>query len=305
MSPSCSRFEADLKLRNYAARTVNHYVQALTRFARHFGQSPEELDAEHVRQYQLHLIERGVSWSTFNQAVCALRLFYKVTLNVDWDVTMIPFGKRPRKLPQVLSPDEVRRLLACVQPFKTRILLTTIYAQGLRNSEATHLKIGDIDSQRMMLRVEQGKGAKDRYVPLSTRLLLVLRDYYRRQRPTLWLFPGTEEDLPLSQRVIQRSCKEACRMAKLIKPATPHTLRHCYATHLLEAGADLLTIQRLLGHKHLSTTLRYLHLCPQRVQQTISPFDLWDDSSKDGKPRSKSPGDQEPDADASPQPSSP
>ena len=271
------RYREDLALRNYSPRTVEHYTRQLRQFARFFELPLNELNSEHVRQYQLHLLERKVSWSTFNQAVCALRQFYKLTLNVDWDVELIPFGKRPRKLPQVLSVNEVRNLLQWVKPDKTQILLTTIYAAGLRLSEARQLKISDVDSERMLLRVEQGKGAKDRYVPLSARLLPQLREYYRRHRPQLWLFPGSDPQQPLSQRVVQRSCREAQRLSGLAKPTTPHTLRHCYATHLLEAGVDLLTIQRLLGHKHLSTTLRYLHLCPQRVSKTISPLDLWEE----------------------------
>jgi len=276
MTSLLQRYQGDLALRNYSPRTIVHYGRYLQQFARFFDLPLQELGAEHVREFQLNIIERKLSWSTFNQAVCALRLFYKLTLHVDWSFEQIPFGKRPRKLPQVLSVDEVRGFLPWVQPDKTNMLLTTIYTGGLRLSEARQLKVSDVDSSRMLLRVEQGKGAKDRYVPLATRLLSQLREYYRQFRPQSWLFPGQTAEEPLSSRVIQRSCRDAGRLAKLAKPVTPHILRHCYATHLLEAGVDLLTIQRLLGHKHLSTTLGYLHVCPQRVSQTTSPLDLWE-----------------------------
>ncbi len=276
MKSLVDQYRDDLSLRNYSPRTIKSYSRLVRAFARFFHSPLTELTADHVREYQLYLIERKLSWSTFNQTVCALRQFYKLTLKVTWDFEQIPFGKRPRKLPTVLSVNEVRSFLPWVHPYKTQVLVTTLYSAGLRLSETCQLRVSDVDSDRMLIRVEQGKGAKDRFVPLSTRLLPTLRQYYRRHRPETWLFPGKQLTDPLSHRVIQRSCREAQRHAKIAKPVTPHLLRHCYATHLLEAGIDLLSIQYLLGHKHLSTTLKYLHVCPRRVSKTVSPLDLWD-----------------------------
>lgn len=275
MTPLRQRYIHDLELRNRSPRTISCYVSHVAAFAKHFGRSPEELGPEEIRVYQLHLVhERRASWSSFNQAVCALRFLYDVTLPRDWTVTHIAYGKRPHKVPSVLSRDEVRRLLACVSRPVHRLLLTTLYAAGLRLSEGLYLQVADIDSQRMVLHIRHGKGQKERLVSLSPTLLAELRAWWRIRRPPLWLFPGQGGDRPLSPSVVQRACQEAARQAGLTKHATPHTLRHSYATHLLEAGLDVRTLQKLLGHSQLATTAHYTHVTDERVRGVISPLDL-------------------------------
>jgi integrase/recombinase XerD len=207
-------------------------------------------------------------------ATAALRFLYKVTLKRDWAPDDLPMPKRPFKLPIVLSPDEVFRFLSCVDYRKHRTILTTIYATGLRVSEATHLKVTDIDSERMMLRVDQGKGRKDRYVMLSPRLLEELRAYWKVTRPTPWLFPGDIPGQPISRDAVGQACQKAHRAAGIAKPITPHSLRHAFATHLLEAGTDVRRIQLLLGHRSLATTSRYLKIATSTVCATVSPLDL-------------------------------
>lgn len=274
MTPLRQRLIHDLQIRNRSPRTIECYVAHVAAFARHFGRSPELLDQEHIHQYQLFLLhEKRASWSLFNQAVCALRFFYKVTLPRGWAVTHLPYGKRPQKTPCVLSRAEVRQLLSCVERPVHRILLTTLYAAGLRLSEGLHLQAPDIDSRRMLLHVRSGKGQKDRLVSLSPVLLEELRAWHRIRRPAMWLFPGPRDE-PMHASTIQRACREAAIAAELTKHATPHTLRHSYATHLLEAGLDVNTLQKLLGHNQLSTTARYLHVTNERLRGVVSPLDL-------------------------------
>jgi site-specific recombinase XerD len=266
---------ADMQIRNFSQRTIECYTHHVACFAKHFGRSPESLGAEQIRAYQVYLVQqKKASWSSFNQAVCALRFLYRVTLGRTEPVFQIPFAKQPRKLPVVLSPQEVQRLLACARPRKLQVILTTIYAAGLRLHEATHLEVRDIDSARMLLRVAHGKGDKERLVPLSPRLLQELREYWRIVRPERWLFPGTVPGTPLGDSAVQKACQRATLEARITKHVTPHTLRHSYATGLLEAGVDLLTIQRLLGHSCFSTTLIYLHVRRTRLESTVSPLDL-------------------------------
>jgi integrase/recombinase XerD len=274
MTPLRQRFIDDLRLRNYAKRTIDTYVSQVAAFARHFGRSPDLLSTEEVRAYQLHLLERRVSWSTFNQAVCALRFLYGTTLGRPEQLPMIPYGKRPKKLPSVLSPDEVLHLLEGAPPPRDRVLLQVAYACGLRLSELTHLQVTDIDSARMVVHVRQGKGGKDRLVPLSLRLLEELRAYWRVCRPRTWLFPGHKPERPITNSNIQRRFSRLVQQVGLNKRCSMHTLRHSYATHLLEAGTDLLTLKALLGHTSLETTARYLHVSTQRLQQTPSLLDL-------------------------------
>lgn len=274
MTPLRQRFVDDLRLRNLSPRTIKCYVAHVAAFARHFGRSPDQLDPEHIRLYQLHLRDvKHASWSLFNQAVCALRFFYKVTLPRPWGVEHLPFAKRPRLLPAVLSREEVQQLLACVERPIYRLLLTTLYAAGLRLSEGLHLQVRDIDSARMILHIRSGKGQKDRLVPLSSKLLDDLRDWWRLRRPTTWLFPGRNNQ-PLSASGVQRGCQAAAILARLAKHATPHTLRHSYATHLLEAGLDVRTLQKLLGHNQLATTALYTHVTEERLRGVVSPWDL-------------------------------
>jgi integrase/recombinase XerD len=273
VTPLRQRYTQDLQLRNYSPRTIDTYVGRVSLFARHFAKSPELLGAEHVRQYQLHLIERRVSWSQFNQAVCSLRFLYSVTLQRPDMVQSIPFGKRPRPLPAVFSQDEVRRLFDAIGEPRYRVLLQTTYACGLRVSEVVRLKPADIDSERMLVHVRCGKGGKDRLVPLSSTLLQQLRGYWQQHRCTDWLFPGKTATGHISVSVVQRMCRRAVRACGIAKKACVHTLRHSYATHLLEAGVDLPTLQKLLGHNHLTTTLRYTHVQQSHLCSTASPLD--------------------------------
>jgi integrase/recombinase XerD len=274
MTPLRQRFSHDLQLRNYAPRTVSTYVAAVARFAAHFGRSPDQLGTDHVRQYQLHLLAQKASWSRFNQTACALRFFYGVTLGRRDQVPFIPFGKRPRTLPHVLAPEEVVRLFAAAPAGPQRLRLQVLYACGLRLGELLHLQVRAIDSQRMVVVVRQGKGRKDRLVPLSVQLLEELRAYWRHYRPATWLFPGVTPTQSLCPGTVQRQCQRAARRAGLSKRCSPHTLRHSYATHLLEAGVDVFTLQTILGHRDLRTTARYVHVDTRRLRQTPSLLDL-------------------------------
>jgi site-specific recombinase XerD len=268
------RMAEDMQLRNFSPKTIDAYTYHVGRFGEFLGSSPEHATPEDVRSFQLHLInERKVGWSSFNQAVCGLRFLYRTTYPRDWAVSMVPFGKKPKTLPAVLSGQEVTRLLSCVKSLKHRTFLLTLYAAGLRLSEAAALTIADIDSQRMQLRVASGKGAKERLVPLSPRLLEALRHYWKEVRSPKYLFPGKTFDVPLSPTTIQKTCKAAVQKAGILKAVTPHTLRHSYATGLLEAGVDLLAISRLLGHKSFSTTMIYLHVRRTHLGSTPSPID--------------------------------
>ena len=267
----------DLKIRNYSPRTVEAYVGRIGDFARYFKRSPELLGEEEVRAYQIHLVERGVSWSQFNQAVCALKFLYRTTLKCTWPVEQVPYARKPRKLPSVLSQEEVVRLVESVYDPVSRMALLTAYASGLRLSELMALKAEHIDSARMLIHVECGKGQRSRLVPLSDALLSHLRHYWRVFRPARpkspWLFPGRHPGKPLHSTVVQKACQQARAKAKIQKPVTPHTLRHCYATHLLEAGTDLRTVQALLGHATLATTGIYTHVQRRLVTATRSPLD--------------------------------
>ena len=273
MTPLRQRFSHDLQLRNYAPRTVSTYVGAVARFAGHFNRSPDLLGSEHVREYQLHLLAQKASWSRFNQAACALRFLYRVTLQRADVAASVPYGKKARSLPAVLSADEVARLFAAVTNPRDLLILQTAYAAGLRVSEVVRLQAGDVDSSRMTLHVRAGKGRKDRFVPLSAVLLDRLREYWRAYRPKTWLFPGGKPGSHLSVAIVQRVCQRAVRSAGITKKASMHTLRHSYATHLLESGTDLATLQKLLGHNQLSTTLRYAHVSQQHLQRVVSPLD--------------------------------
>jgi site-specific recombinase XerD len=274
MTPLRQRFLEDLRLRNYSPRTLECYVAAVAHFARHCGRSPELLGAEDIRHYQLHLLqEKHASWSRFNQTVCALRFLYRVTLGRPDVVTMIPFGKRPKTLPAVLSRAEVLRLFAALPENRYRTLVRTAYACGLRIGEVVRLRVADIDSGRGVLVIRQGKGQKDRLVPLSPALLAELRAYWRRYRPVDWLFPGQQRGRHLHRGALQRTFARLVRPLGFAKKVSMHTLRHSYATHLLEAGVDIITLQHLLGHRDLSTTARYLHVSTRHLQHTPSPLD--------------------------------
>ena len=273
MTPLRRRMLEDMRLRNLSENTQKRYQDRVAGFARHFGKSPELLGPEEVRSYQLHLLQRGLSSSTLNVTVCALRFLYRVTLQVPWDVKRIPHLKREKKLPVVLSQGEAARFLQAIRNIKHRSILMTAYASGLRICEATRLKVSDIDSRRMAIRVEQGKGARDRYVMLSPRLLLLLRQYWKVERPSTWLFPGRSPQRPISPNTVRQICREARRDSGLGKRVTPHILRHSFATHLLENGTDLRTIQLLLGHKTPASTALYTHVAAHRIHQTESPLE--------------------------------
>ena len=275
MTPLRQRMLEDMSIRHLAENTQSAYLQQIAAYARYFNRSPDQLGPEEIRPSQLSLMEdRALTPSSICVATGALRFLYKVTLKRTWAVEEIPMPKRPRQLPEILSPEEVMHFLNAITNHKHRAILMTAYAAGLRVSEATHLKVTDIDSQRMMLRVEQGKGMKDRYVMLSPRLLDVLRTYWKSARPTRWMFPGEVHGQPITREAVGLACQKARHDSGITKPITPHSLRHAFATHLLESGADLRTIQLLLGHRSLATTARYLKVATTTVCATASPFDL-------------------------------
>jgi site-specific recombinase XerD len=266
----------DMQIRNLAVHTQNTYVLQVSMFARHFSRSPEMLGPEEIRSYEVYLTnEKKLAVGSILIAISALRFLYKVTLKKDWTFEeIIPAPKKPQRLPVVLSPEEVIQFLNCVATAKHRVILTTCYAAGLRISEAVCLRPPAIDSKRMVLRVEQGKGQKDRYVMLSPKLLVTLRDWWRVARPQHWLFPGDKPDRHISKDAVEQACQKAHGLCHIPKPITPHSLRHAFAVHLLEQGADVRTIQLLLGHRSLATTARYLRIATSKVCSTSSPLDL-------------------------------
>jgi integrase/recombinase XerD len=271
------RMIEEMKLRNLSPRTIEVYVSRVANFARYFGRTPEVLGRDEVRSYLLHLVqEKKVSWSVYNQRVAALRFLYEVTLDREGVLVRIACPKQPKKLPVVLSLEEVTRFFAAIIGVKHRAILMTAYAAGLRISEVVALRVDDIDSKRMVLRVRQGKGRRDRNVMLSPRLLTLLREYWKIARPTDRLFPGQVEGQPLTVGSVHRICVQAARAAGLDKHVTVHTLRHSFATHLLEAGTNIRTIQVLLGHRNIKTTAVYTHVSPIALETTRSPLDQLD-----------------------------
>jgi integrase/recombinase XerD len=275
MTPLRQRMIAAMQIRNFTANTQAAYLQQIVLLARYYHQSPEALGPQQIQAYQLYLTnERKLAPGSLCTIAAALRFLYHVTLKRDWALDDIPIPKKPLKLPVILSPEEIEHFLECVGSLKHRTLLTVAYAAGLRVSEATHLKVTDIDSQRMVIRVEQGKGQKDRYVMLSPRLLEELRTYWKVARPKLWLFPGDIPGRPITRDAVEQACDKARRVSGIDKPITPHSMRHAFATHLLEAGTDVRRIQLLLGHRSLATTSHYLKVATSSVCATVSPFDL-------------------------------
>lgn len=277
MTPLRQRMVEDMQVRNLALNTQTCYVQQVSLFARHFNRSPELLGPEDIRSYQVYLTnEKKLSTGSILIAVSALRFLYNVSLKKDWNFEeVIPAPKKPQRLPVVLSPEEVLHFLSCVANTKQRAILTTCYAAGLRISEALHLKPTDIDRQRMVIRVEQGKGQKDRYVMLSPKLLETLCNYWRAVRPQGgWLFEGERSGQPLNRSSVEQACHKARRLSSIRKPISPHSMRHAFAVHLLESGTDVRTIQLLLGHRSLATTARYLRIATSKVCSATSPLDL-------------------------------
>src|SRR3989442_2755624 len=275
MSELRTRMIRDMALRGFSPRTHESYIAAVVRLAKHYHRSPDQITNEEVQTYLAHLIqERKLSWSTCSQAAHAFRFLYHVTLGHPRTDFHVPAPKQPQKLPEILSREEVWRLLAAPPHPRHRLLLTTVYAAGLRVSEAIALKVSDIDADRMTMRIEQGKGAKDRYVPLAARLRRELRAYWQTAPPRVWLFANRQGTRPIDITVAQKIYTLAKLRAGIQKQGGIHALRHAFATHLLEAGVDLHTVQRLLGHRQISTTMRYFHLSQGRLVGTRSPLDL-------------------------------
>lgn len=282
----------ELQRRNYAQNTVRTYISAVEEFAAYFRKRPDQLGPEHIRAYQVHLFrDRKLSPGTVEQRGAALRFFFVKTLRRPYLPDHIPFPKRQRRLPTVLSQDEVARLIDGASNLMHRTILMTLYSTGLRRAELCALKVADIDSERMVIHVRQGKGGRDRDVLLSPKLLETLREYWRWIKPKTYLFPGMvnnwRADVPINHKVVWVAVKEATQRAGITKCVSPHTLRHSFATHMLEAGADLRTIQVLLGHAKLADTTVYLHLSRRHLQAVSSPLESVDLSKPDQVKRSR------------------
>jgi integrase/recombinase XerD len=273
ISPLRRRMIEDMSIRKFAAKTQHDYVQRVKDFATFLGRSPATSEAEDVRRFRLHLTANGAGTPKINATVAALRFFFKVSLDRPDLTKYLSFIHEPRKPPVVLSPEEVARFLEAAPGVKYKAALSVAYGAGLRVSEVVSLKLSDIDSKRMMLRVEQGKGRKDRYAMLSPVLLELLRDWYRIARPQGWLFPGQNPVNPMTTRQLTRACHAAAQMAELTKRVTPHTLRHSFATHLLEQNIDVRVIQVLLGHAKLETTALYTRVATNTIREVMSPLD--------------------------------
>jgi len=279
ISPLRQRMLEDMRLRKLSPKTQSAYIRAVKRFTGFLGRSPDSADAEDLRRYQLHLVEQGVSRTTLNATITALRFFFDVTVGRAAVTAKMSFVREPQKLPVVLSPEEVARLLTAAPGIKYQAALSVAYGAGLRASEVVGLKLTDIDSARMLIRIEQGKGRKDRYVMLSPKLLELLRRWWRagkaqgKMLPGGWLFPGQNPVNPLSTRQLNRACHAAVEAAGLDKPVSMHTLRHCFATHLLEHKTDIRVIQVLLGHKKLDTTALYSQVATRTLQGVASPLE--------------------------------
>jgi integrase/recombinase XerD len=279
MSPLRRKMQDAMILRGFAVRTQQSYLAAVIGVARYYHASPDTLGGDQLQAWLLHLItDKKLAYASVNQAACALRFFYECVLHRPEARLDIPMAHVPKRLPQILSRAEVARLLGAAKTPRGHTLLTTVYAAGLRVSEVCALEIGDIESapDRMCIKVRQGKGGQDRYTLLSPRLLKTLRQYWRLFRPGHWLFPNPSGSAPIDIKTAQRLYCAARDAAGIPRAGGIHTLRHCFATHLLEAGVDLPTIQRLLGHGHISTTMRYLHLAQSRLSRTPSPLELLD-----------------------------
>jgi site-specific recombinase XerD len=268
------RFERDMQIRGFRPNTIAKYVQCVRSLVKHFRRPPDDLTLEDINNFQLYLTkERKVAWSTYNVYVVAIRFFFSTTLKKDWNITSIPYQKTRRRLPEILSAAELLAMFKSVSNVKHLAMLMIAYSAGLRVSELVHLKVSDIDSERMMIRIEQGKGLKDRYVPLSQTLLPILRQYWKQARPTDWLFGGRDPKEPLNRVSANRVFDKAKKNTGITKHVTIHSLRHSFATHLLEKNTDLRIIQQLLGHRHLSSTMVYAHLAQNAIRNAGSPLD--------------------------------
>ena len=284
ITPLRQRMIDDMRMRKLADKTQSHYLRAVRRLAAFLGRSPDTATVEDLRRYQLHLVDHGTSPISLNAAITGLKFFFEVTLDQGDLMAKMQPVRVPQTLPVILSRDEVARLIAAARNLKHQTALSVAYGAGLRVSEVVALKVGDIDSQRMTLRIEQGKGRKDRYVMLSPQLLELLRDWWRVGQPEGWLFPGRDPVQPLTTRQLNRACHAAARMAELEKPVSLHTLRHSFATHLLEQNIDIRVIQVLLGHAKLDTTALYTQVATKTISQVLSPLDQLIRKNKTGAP---------------------
>jgi len=273
ISPLRQRMIEDMTVRNFVEKTRNDYIRQVKTFTSFLGRSPDTATAEDLRRFQLHQTRTGVRPPSINGSVAALRFFFTVTLDRPEMARHLTFVREPRKMPAVLSPEEVARLLEAAPGPKYKAALSAAYGAGLRVSEVVALKVSDIDSERLLLRIEQGKGRKDRFAMLSPKLLELLRDWYRIARPAVWLFPGRDPMLPLTTRQFARAVDAAASMAEIKKRVTPHTLRHSFATHLLEQKIDVRLIQVLLGHAKLETTVLYTQVATNVIRAVMSPLD--------------------------------
>jgi len=288
MTPLRQRFIEDMQLHGLAPTTQRSYIHYVAEYAKYYKTSPERLDLEAVRQYELYLLnERKLSPESINTFASAVQFLYLVTLEMPWGKNSFPRMKRPEKQPVVLSQDEVALFFRHVPNIKYRAALMACYGAGLRIGEAVALKVSDIDSARMLIRIQDGKGGKDRYSILSPRLLAVLRVYWRATQPGNWLFPSWHDCKHLSMTSLSQACRDAWRESGLTKRVTAHTLRHCFATHLLESGTDIRVIQVLLGHSRIDTTARYTKVSPCTLGRVISPLDTMESKPKPNKPGKK------------------
>jgi integrase/recombinase XerD len=282
----------ELQRRNYSQTTVNSYLKIVESFAKHFGRSPDQLGPEQIRTYQVYLLkERKLGVRTVGHCTAALRFFFCKTLKRAYPIEEVPYPKAPRRLPIILTQEEAVRLIDSASNLYHRAMLITLYSTGMRRAELCRLKVEDIDSKRMLIRIQQGKGGKDRDVPLSPKALETLREYWRWMKPKTYLFPGTvngsRADRPITPKVLWEACREAARRAGITKAVRPHLLRHSFATHLLEGGADLPTVQVLLGHVDLKATSIYLHLSERHLRAAGTPLDHAELTSLDQVKRSR------------------
>jgi integrase/recombinase XerD len=282
----------ELQRRNYASTTVQYYVRAVEQFARHFKRPPDQLNQTHLRTYQTYLLrERKLAPRTVKLHVSALRFFFVKTLRRRYLLDDTPYPRVPRRLPTILTVEEVTRLIDAARTLTARTMLMVLYSTGMRNAEMRHLQVPDVDSRSMLIHIQRGKGGRDRYVPLSPTLLETLRVYWRWMKPKTWLFPGTiagwRADKPITPKVVWEACRTAAERAGIEKRVSAHVLRHSYATHLLEAGADLRTIQLLLGHVKLEHTVIYLHLSRRHLHAVANPLDALPVSTPDTARRSR------------------
>lgn len=290
ISPLRRRMIEDMAIRKLAPKTQHDYVQRVKDFAAFLGRSPDTAKPDDVRGFRLHLASSGAGAPKINATVSALRFFFNVTLDRPDLAKRVSFMHEPRKVPVVMSPEEVARFLEAAPNIKYKAALSVAYGAGLRVSEVVALKVSDIDSDRMMLRIEQGKGRKDRHAMLSPVLLALLRDWYRIARPQGWLFPGQNPANPMTARQLNRACHAAAHMAEIGKRVTPHTLRHSFATHLLEQNIDIRVIQVLLGHAKLETTALYTRVATNTIRDVMSPLDrLTPLMPRKAEPEGKSP----------------